>query len=274
MSSTESLFEMICTVIPLIQAASPVDMSIAVCDREKFVGYFPGKQINIGAKAGQKLHREEPLYAAVYEAREILTEVPEHVFGIEFTGKAAPIRIKGTVVGAIGIAVRRQNERELFKISDQILHSLQQTSERVADVSQGADRLAELSQTLLSQSKQAQDEVKNTDEVLAFIKKVADQTNLLGLNASIEAARAGDMGKGFSVVASEIRKLSMETVSSTEKIRDTLSSIRQAMNSIQQSVEKVVTVGDQQVSSTDDIFDFVQEIKMMSEKLNQFASKL
>lgn len=83
-------------------------------------------------------------------------------------------------------------------------------------ITEGAEGLADITNRLLERSNQAAKEVDNADEVLSIIKKIADQTNLLGLNAAIELSIAGD--KGFGVVANEIRKLSHETISSTEKI--------------------------------------------------------
>ncbi|WP_306009619.1 methyl-accepting chemotaxis protein [Bacillus sp. MMSF_3328] len=65
-------------------------------------------------------------------------------------------------------------------------------------ITEGAEGLADTTNRLLERSNQAAKEVDNADEVLSIIKKIADQTNLLGLNAAIEAAIAGD--KGFGVV--------------------------------------------------------------------------
>jgi methyl-accepting chemotaxis protein len=76
---------------------------------------------------------------------------------------------------------------------------------------------------------QIQDSARRVAELSAIIGDVADRTNLLGMNASIEAAHAGQAGKGFSVVANEIRSLSVETAKSARIIADTLKEVESAV---------------------------------------------
>ena len=111
-------------------------------------------------------------------------------------------------------------------------------------------------------------------DITSAIQSIAAQTNLLALNAAIEAARAGDKGLGFTVVANEIRKLSLETVSSTEKIRQTLTNIQKSVNEITASIQEVVIVGRDQVSSTEEISNIITKIHSMSKELNKYASEL
>lgn len=260
-------------VIPLFQAMLP-DLAIGLTDTEHWINYFPSKKIDIGARAGTKINPQEPLADCIRRKVIINDEVPEEFFGISFSGLAAPIVENGKVIGALAIQLQKQNEKQLRAISDQILQSLDEANSRVDMITASSSGLSNISDKLLQQSTQAIEEVKNTDEVLNFIKRVADQTNLLGLNAAIEAARAGDAGKGFAVVADEIRKLSFETVSSTEKIRQTLTNIQKSVDEITASIQEVVVVGREQASSTDEISNIFEKIEAMNKELNKYASQL
>lgn len=77
-------------------------------------------------------------------------------------------------------------------------------------------------------------------EVVEAIHGIADQTNLLALNATIEAARAGEAGKGFAVVADEVKKLAVETANKTLQIRERVESIEAAIRDSVQAVQKII----------------------------------
>ena len=102
----------------------------------------------------------------------------------------------------------------------------------VTDISRIQTSAVELKTAMTSLGKQAE----STGQILGVISDIADQTNLLALNAAIEAARAGEAGRGFAVVADEVRKLAEKTMTATKEVGD---AIRDIQNGTRQNVGNV-----------------------------------
>ncbi len=119
------------------------------------------------------------------------------------------------------------------------------SAEQAATVAGNAAQLAGTSNTKIAHLGSAADEI---GKVIEVIQDIAEQTNLLALNATIEAARAGDAGKGFSVVATEVKELAKQTADATEDIRrrieDIQESTTEAVTSISEIVEEVGRVNE------------------------------
>lgn len=147
--------------------------------------------------------------------------------------------------------------------------SLQQTSESISHLSEHVDEAVNVVRTLESAS-------DNIESILSVINDIADQTNLLALNAAIEAARAGEQGRGFAVVADEVRTLAHRTTESTKEIRQMIEQLqngtRSAVQTMTSSKDVVVNAVERAQNLASSFADITTSMHQITEMNAQIAS--
>jgi len=134
-----------------------------------------------------------------------------------------------------------------------------------------------IAETVNKSSTIIQDLGKQSDEIFSIvqvIKGVADQTNLLALNAAIEAARAGEQGRGFAVVADEVRKLAESTTHSTQVIAGMIDKIRIGTKDAVGSMEVCVTQVNQGVELAGQAGEAITQISAGAQQVNHVVSDI
>lgn len=191
-------------------------------------------------------------------------------------------------VAAQAAAVATAGE-EMSATSGDIAQNCQMAADGAHRASQAAQRGAEVVDVTIAVmgqiSSRVQESSRTVDSlgarssqigtIIGTIEDIADQTNLLALNAAIEAARAGEQGRGFAVVADEVRALAERTSRATREIGDMIKAIqgetRGAVTAMEQGVQKVEAGTAEAARSGQALGDILQQINDVATQVNQIA---
>ncbi|MBM7557155.1 PocR ligand-binding domain-containing protein [Halanaerobacter jeridensis] len=163
-------------------------------------------------------------------------------------------------------------QSELQKMASALSENLSEIASAMDDISATAMEINE-KQTLLN------DKIENVnslateiEQFVNFIEKIADKTNMLGLNASIESARAGKHGRGFDVVAEEIRNLSQDSKKRVEQIKELVPRIQESTTETSQIANETLENIEEQSATLQEVTASTEELNSLSEELLNLAN--
>lgn len=163
---------------------------------------------------------------------------------------------------------------KLKTMSDVLSDNLHQVSATMQELAASATDISGNQASLNDEIKNVNAVTGKIDEVMDFIKDIADETRLLGLNAAIEAARAGEAGLGFGVVAQEIRKLSADSKETVGKIKDLTTIIKISVDKTVHMGSETTSTIEQQAAAIEEVTASVQEITSLTAQLNDLANDM
>jgi len=219
----------------------------------------------------------------------IITAAEEEASGgVVKAGINLPIRHNDELIGSIGIPgdpektllvtqmasglfSKELHEREIFQLllghaaqMDSAITTIVSTVDQVNASQVKVSGMVDEVEQLVSASF---DDIKTTDEVVETIQSIASNTQMLGLNAAIEAAHAKEHGRGFAIVAEAVRKLSVQCGESAESIKVNQSHLNASMSQVVDFSKDLVTHAHEQTKATGAIAELVLDLKKISEAL-------
>ncbi|WP_417676688.1 methyl-accepting chemotaxis protein [Roseibium sp.] len=224
------------------------DMARAIgtfCDRERERHRLEEEQRTHASAAQHRQQKVDRLVAAFRQDIETaLSAVSENMQQLEataelLTGIATNTSGKSEEVSQASRDAT-DNVQTVAAATEELTASVQEVGRQVTDTLGRVEEATGATRTSTEQVRGLSQAAERIGDVVSLIQEIAEQTNLLALNATIEAARAGEAGKGFAVVASEVKSLAGQTAKATDEISTHISDIQQSTNAAVQAITGIM----------------------------------
>lgn len=260
---------------PFINQLTMGDCAVAVCDREKMLAYVPGRALDHKIRVGDLVKTGSVVEAALTSGKRVLRRVGREVYGIPYVGIGIPVFAPGgKLLGAVSFNESLERQETLQEMADTMFATIHQVASSTEGISAQAQELAAIGEHLQSLDNRLGQSVDDSGGMIRVMQKVAAQTNLLGLNASIEAARVGEKGKGFGVVADEIRKLSESSVRALKEVEMIIGQLNKAKGELEKEIGVIGKISLKQASSVQEMTAAMEEVDAMARSLKEYAENL
>ena len=211
---------------------------------------------------------------AIRENKNQAMIVPAHILGVNLVSMAVPLRDEnGQVVGGVGVGQNTEKANKLSEVANGLSTVVEDVTSTITEMAVSISQLSENMGVISEKSNKVNDSIKLIEDVSNVVKGIADQSNLLGLNAAIESARAGEHGRGFSVVADEIRKMAAGSKNQVEEIHTITTKIEQIISSLDEDIQKTNLESDSQSAAIEELTATMEEINRNVSDLAQLAKE-
>ena len=255
--------------IDFYQSTYPEDACILIFDTEKVVGYKRGKKVDLKIHLGETVeqHRNTTSVRAMKSGKFLREERSAEVFGFPYIASSVPVVDNGRVIGVVTGVISNFRVSNMRTVAEELSGAVQEmsaTTEQLAHASTDVStRLEELSQY----AARTNETIQQINAIVGAVKDIAMHSKILGLNASIEAARSGEHGKGFAVVANEIQKMAHNSTDSANNIEKQLIDIANSIEHINAYTKQISSFTEEYTASMHEMSNGYVSINKIGQKL-------
>ncbi|WP_434784376.1 methyl-accepting chemotaxis protein [Paenibacillus terrae] len=251
-------------------------VTLALFDRTHVLAYSESEGMDLGFEVGSELLKDYQNFSMLKNGREpSLTHIPAELLGYPLDMVSIPVfGENGEVVAAFAASYNLTNKNQLDQIVTENLSITEHLIDMVQHVAAHSEELQATSEQILENTRIAVQNSGKINQVAVFIKEISDQTNLLGLNAAIEAARVGEAGAGFGIVAQEVRKLSVESKKATVDIEAALKDVQNSVRQMEEEIKQIVASSQEQATLVSSFTEVMDRMQQASETMQQLANNL
>lgn len=273
-SNEKAILQSAVAVAPYIPLFIDEPVSVAVTNTYGFIYNQPCPEIPVKCDIGVPFLPEATPKLVIESGERTAREVPARVYGVPFMSYAIPLREDGKVVGCLMIAKSVEKLRGAKDSISSLSQEVEQVMRAVNEITEGVQVASATNQQVYGLMDSLLVEMQRMNEILAVINKFSNSTKILGLNASIEAARAGTAGKGFAVVAREIERLSGNTTESAQTIGSMLGGIETQVNEMSGKTKEANDAFTQQAASLEEIAATIQNLNADMKVIENYIKQL
>lgn len=265
--------ERIVADLPLIKLLFEHDVYLTVLDAEGIIqGFSLPDGVDPMLQVGDVFHDPSGAFDEVMQTGRVKhNRLPKEAMGEAFEGVVVPIKDGSKIVGCITCTYSVDTKEEIMQIAVKFQESMHDIDKSIQSVVAGTNDLVSMLSNVGGITTSIEGDVQAAVDVVGKISGNASRSNILALNASIEAARSGEYGRGFTVVAEQMGKLAKDSGSSAKEIKATLDAITEHLISIVSSMKDANDIAKAHMSDISEIQDVLDTTIMLAEKLEHHA---
>ncbi|AIQ46637.1 chemotaxis protein [Paenibacillus sp. FSL R7-0273] len=268
--------EILIAAMPYITQAIREDVSISLYDREKFLFFQKSEALQLDFRPGDPLNDENRDFKDLKTTEgKSYAHFPEELFGVPFDAVFIPVKdAQNEVEAVLSLTYSMGNQNQLRKLMAETEEITSRLVDSVQHVAAHSEELSSTTEEILTNTRHTVENSRQVTEVASFIREISEQSNLLGLNAAIEAARVGQAGAGFGVVATEIRKMSVHTKEATSRIELSLKAVQQSIGLMEKELTEIASSSLEQANLVNDFMDTIGQLNETNQNLKKFIKQI
>lgn len=251
------------------------EISFSLTDREKFIKFKTSENMGAIAKVGDPIPKDDVLMKAIKNDRVFAITTDRATTGFNIRVVAVPIKDNaGEIVGALSYGRSLKNSNDVLDLSKKLVDATIQIANTIEVINKQTQNIVQTNSNIQTDIEETLEQSKKTDDIIRIVNQISSQTNLLGLNAAIEASKAGEYGRGFSVVATEVRKLSVNSKNSINEINVILNTIKNSIVKIEKNIDNTINSSNVQANAIQKITESIKSLKETASMLENMTNRL